>query len=59
MVLNELKCKGKQACKCKTCFNNAHSGCTHCVQNCDGYSDEDIVKKCKAYIKKGNLYSSM
>jgi len=59
VVLNDLKCKEKQACKCKTCFNNAHSGCTHCVQNCDGYSDEDIVKKCKAYIKKGNLYSSM
>lgn len=53
MGKNEMMCKGKKKCKCKTCFNNAHSGCTHCVTGCDGESEEYIVSKCKAHIKKG------
>lgn len=55
MDRENLLCKGVQKCKCKTCFNNAHSGCTHCVQTCDGYTVDEIVKKCDFYIEPDKM----
>ena len=50
---SDFMCNNIHSCKCKDCFNNAHSGCVHCIRECDG---EDNVKMCKAFIEKKKPY---